>query len=92
MRRAIGIVMDGNLRRAAARNMADSDQFEIIVGDFIVSALDLDSDTLSGFEQDAVGTDFNIEFIDLVGFERLSLAMEVDGLPGPGRGGVEFSL
>ena len=92
MRRVVGVVMDGNLRRAGARNMADSDQFEIIVGDFIVSALDLDSDALSGFQKDAVRADFDIEFINLIGFERLSLVVSVDRLPRRGCGGVEFSL
>ena len=92
MRRAIGIVMYRNLRRAAARNMAGSDQLEIIIGGVIVRALDFDSDALYPFEQDAVGADFNIEFIDLVGFERFSLAMQVDGLPRLGCGRVELSL
>jgi hypothetical protein len=68
MRRAVGIVVDGNLRIAGARDMADSDQFEIILGDVIVRALDFDSDALSRFEQDSVGADFNIKFIDLVRF------------------------
>lgn len=81
IRRAVGIVVDGNLRIAGARDMADSDQFEIILGDVIVRALDFDSNTLSRFEQDSVGADFDIEFIDLVSFEWLSLAMQVDGLP-----------
>src|SRR5258708_2029916 len=92
MRRIVGVVMDGNLRGAAARNMADSDQFEIILGDFIVSALDLDSDALSGFQQDAVRADFDIEFINLIGFERRSLVVSVDRLPRRGCGGGEFSL
>ena len=62
------------------------------MGDVIVRALDFDSDALSGFEQDAVGADFDIEFIDLVGFERFPLRVQVNGLPGLGCGGVEFSL
>ena len=68
IRRAVGIVVDGNLRIAGARDMADSDQLEIILGDVIVRALDFDSNTLSGFEQYAVGADFDIKFIDLVRF------------------------
>lgn len=84
--------MDGYLRIAGARNMADSDQFEIILGNIIVSAFDFDSDAITGFEQDAVGADLDIEFIDLIGFERFPLRVQMDGLPGPGCGGVEFSL
>ena len=72
--------------------MADSDQLEIILGDIVIRALDFDSDALSRFEQDAVGAEFDIEFVDLIGFQRLPLSMQMDGLPGPGCGGVEFSL
>src|SRR5580693_1192037 len=72
--------------------MADSDQLQIILGGIVVRALDFDPDALSRFEQDAVRTDFDIEFIDLIGFERLALGMQVNRLPGPGCGGVEFSL
>ena len=82
MRRAIGVVMNGHLRRSGARNVADSDEFEIIFRDVVIRALDFESDTLTRFKQDAVWADFNIEFIDLIGFERLSLGMQVDGLPG----------
>ena len=75
MRRAVSIVVNGNLRITGARNMAYSNQLEIILRDVIIRALDFDSDALSRFEQNAVGADFNIKFIDLVRFERLSLAM-----------------
>ena len=85
-------VMDGYLRIAGARNMTDSNQLEIIFWDVVVRAFDFDSDALSGLEQDAVRADFDIEFIDLVGFERLPLAMQVDGLPRLGFGGIEFPL
>ena len=55
--------------------MADSDQLEIILGGVIVRTFDFDPDALTGFEKDAVGADFDIEFIDLVWFERVTLAM-----------------
>ena len=92
MRWALGIVVNGNLRIAAARNVADSDQFEIIFWDVIIRALNFDSDTFSGLEQDAVGSDFDIEFVDLIGFERLPLTVQVDGVPRLGCGRIKFSL
>src|ERR1700676_5275398 len=42
MRRIVGAVMDRHLRRDAARNTADPDEFEIISGDIVVRALDFD--------------------------------------------------
>jgi hypothetical protein len=92
MRWAFGVVMYGHLRRDAARNMADPDEFEIISGGIVVRAFDFDGDAFSGLKQNAVGTDFDIKFINLIGFERLPFRMQVNGLPGFGRGGVEFSL
>ena len=84
MRRAVRVVMDCNLGRDGAGDVPDSDQFKIILGGVIVRALDFDPDALAGFEQDAVGADFNIEFVDLIRFERFPLGMKVDGLPRPG--------
>src|SRR5882672_8916145 len=73
--------------------MADSNCLERISGHFIrVRTLDFDSDPLSCFQQNTVGADLDIEFVNLVGHERLSLGMKVYGLPGCGCGGVQFSL
>jgi hypothetical protein len=72
--------------------VTSSYQLEIIPGDIIIGALDFDADAFSGFKQNAVRTDFDIEFVNLIGLERLPLGVQVDGLPGLGRGRVEFSL
>ena len=72
--------------------MADSDEFQIILYGIVVRALDFDSDALSGLKQNAVGTDFDVEFIDLTGFKRLALGVQVDGSPGLGCRSIEFSL
>lgn len=92
MRRVVGVVMDGHSGRDSTRNMAGSNQFEIVFRDFIVRAFYFDSDALAGLEQYAVGADFNIEFINLIGFEGVSPGVQMDRLPGLGCGGVEFSL
>ena len=64
-------MVDCYLGRAGARNVASADQFEIIPGRVIIRALYFDSNALPGFEQDAVGADFDIEFVNLIRFERL---------------------
>ena len=49
MRWAVGVVMNGHLRRSGVRYMADSDKFEIVSGDIIVRALDFNCHALSRF-------------------------------------------
>jgi hypothetical protein len=69
----LGVVMHRYFGGGPSRNMASANHFKIIFRHVIVGALDLDSDPLAGFEQDAVGTDFDIEFVDLIWFQRLFL-------------------
>src|ERR1700733_5952017 len=92
MRRIFRVVVDSHLRRAGIRYMSDSNQFEIIVRDVLIRALDFDSDAFPGLEQYAVGTNFDIKFVDLAGFQRLTLGVRMNRLPGLGFGRVELAL
>src|ERR1700722_18336782 len=49
VRWAVGVVMNGHLRRSGVRYMADSDKFEIVSGDIIVRTLDFNCQALSRF-------------------------------------------
>ncbi len=92
MRWMIGTVVHGYSRRGAAGNMADSDQLKIVLRGVVVGALDFDSDALTGLEQDAVRSNFNIEFINLVGLKRFSPGMQMNRLPGRRCSGIQLSL
>ena len=62
--------------------MTDANQLQIILGNVIVGALDLDPQTFARLEQDAVRPDLNIKFVDFTRLERLPLGVQVDRLPG----------
>ena len=82
MRRVVRIVVYGDMGRLLSPDLAQTKILNKGFGGFVVDTFDLQLEAVARREQDAVGTNLDVEFVNTVWLQRISSCVKVDRLPG----------